>query len=253
VGLDPDLSRFPESLQHLPPRERIAEFNKAIINATADLVCCYKPNLAFYAAHGIAGIEALLDTRAAVPAHIPVLLDCKVGDIGSTAQAYARAFFDEWQFDGITVNPYLGEDSLAPFLAYEGKGVIVVCKTSNHGGGDFQDRMIGDTSLFETVAQRAVEWQEAYPASIGLVVGATWPEQLERVRAIAPALPILLPGVGAQSGDVEAAVRAGLDADKSGLLVSSSRGITYASSGSDFAEAARAATISLRDAINAVR
>ena len=253
IGLDPDLRRFPELLAPLPPGERIAAFNKAIIDATSDLVCCYKPNLAFYAAHGIAGLEALLETRAAIPADVPVLLDCKVGDIGSTAAAYARAFFDEWGFDGITVNPYLGEDSLAPFLSYEGKGVIIVCKTSNSGGGDFQDLAVGDSTLFETVARRSVEWNANYPASIGLVVGATWPAQLASVRAIAPELPILLPGVGAQAGDLEGALQAGLDANGGGLLVSSSRGITYASSGADFAEAARAAAIDLRDAVNALR
>ena len=253
IGLDPDLNLIPQSLSHLPPGERIAAFNRSIIDATSDIACCYKPNLAFYAAHGIAGLEALLATRDAVPNGIPVLLDCKVGDIGSTAAAYATAFFDEWGFDGITVNPYLGEDSLAPFLSYEGKGVIIVCKTSNPGGGDFQDLKIDDRTLYETVAMRAVEWQERYPASIGLVVGATWPDQLAGVRAIAPDLPILLPGVGAQAGDLDAAVRAGLDARKESLLVSSSRGITYASSGPDFAEAARAAALAMRDDVNELR
>ena len=253
VGLDPDLSKFPDSLAHLPPGEQIVAFNRAIIEATSELVCCYKPNLAFYAAHGIAGLEALLATRDAVPDDVPVLLDCKVGDIGSTAAAYARAFFDEWGFDGITVNPYLGEDSLAPFLSYEGKGVIIVCKTSNPGGGDFQDLRVGDATLFETVAARAVDWQARYPASIGLVVGATWPEQLVRVRATAPDLPILLPGVGAQAGDLAAAVLAGLDNEGGGLLVSSSRGITYAGNGPDFAASARGATIDLRDSINEYR
>lgn len=253
VGLDPDLDRFPDLLNHLPPGERIAAFNRAIIEATSDLVCCYKPNLAFYAAHGIAGIEALIATREAVPPHVPVLLDCKVGDIGSTAAAYARAFFEEWGFEAITVNPYLGEDSLAPFLSYDGKGVIIVCKTSNPGGGDFQDLTVGESTLFERVAERAVRWQENYPASIGLVVGATWPEQLANVRAIAPDLPILLPGVGAQAGDLDAAVRAGLDKRAGGLLVSSSRGITYASSGADFAEAARRAVLTLRESVNELR
>ena len=253
VGLDPNLTRFPEILADLPPGERIVAFNRAIIEATADLVCCYKPNLAFYAAHGIAGLQALVATRELIPAHVPVLLDCKVGDIGSTAAAYARAFFDEWGFDAITVNPYLGEDSLAPFLAYEGKGVVIVCKTSNPGGGDFQDLSVGDATLYETVAKLAVEWQAKYPASIALVVGATWPEQLASVRGIAAALPILLPGVGAQAGDLDAAVRAGLDSHGGGLLVSSSRGITYASSGADFAEAARNAVIALRASVNELR
>ncbi len=253
VGLDPDLDRFPDVLDDLPAGERIVSFNRAIIEATSDLVCCYKPNLAFYAAHGIAGIEALIATREAVPANVPVLLDCKVGDIGSTASAYARAFFDEWGFDAITVNPYLGEDSLAPFLSYAGKGVVIVCKTSNPGGGDFQDLTFEGSPLFERVAERAVAWQSHYPASIGLVVGATWPEQLARVRQIAPELPILLPGVGAQAGDLDAAVRAGLDARSGGLLVSSSRGITYAGSGRDFANAARTAVLALRESVNELR
>jgi len=257
VGLDPDLSKFPASFQGMPVRKQIEAFNGAIIEATRDLVCAYKPNLGFYAAHGLDGLQALIATREMIPSDIPVILDCKVGDIGSTATAYAKGYFDAWGFDAITANPYMGEDSLAPFLAYGDKGVIIICKTSNAGSGDLQDLTVtsGDRSatLFETVASRCAGWNESHPAGIGLVVGATYPEQLATVRALAPNLPILLPGVGAQAGELEASVRAGIDTNGRGLLVSSSRGITYASRGDDFAEAARNAAMQLRDAVNGVR
>jgi orotidine-5'-phosphate decarboxylase len=257
VGLDPDLGKFPESFRGMPVRKQIEAFNGAIIDATRDIACAYKPNLGFYAAYGLDGLQALIATREMIPAEIPVILDCKVGDIGSTAAAYARGYFDEWGFDAITANPYMGEDSLAPFLAYAAKGVIVICKTSNAGSGDLQDLTLagGDRSatLYETVAARCARWNETHAAGIGLVVGATYPEQLATVRGIAPNLPILLPGVGAQAGELEASVSAGIDANGRGLLVSASRGITYASRGEDFAEAARAAAIQLRDAVNQVR
>ncbi|MDQ3513557.1 MAG: orotidine-5'-phosphate decarboxylase, partial [Chloroflexota bacterium] len=202
------------------------------------------------------------------------ILDCKVGDIGSTAAAYARGYFAEWDFDAITVNPYLGEDSLAPFLNSPGRGVLVVCKTSNPGSGEWQDlpvatgdRMPGqpvvptggaDTAdqtepLYLSLARRVAGWADRYPATPGLVVGATYPADLARVRAVAPDVPILLPGVGAQAGDLEAAVRAGLDTRGRGLLVSASRSITYAGDGADFAERAREVTMALRDAVNGVR
>lgn len=255
VGLDPDLSKFPASLKHLSRGKQVEAFNRAIIEATSDLVCAYKPNFAFYLQFGIEGLEALVATRQAIPADIPVLLDCKVGDIDSTATAYARGFFEEWDFDAITVSPYLGEDSLAPFLKYADRGVISICKTSNAGSGDLQDMNLAATGapLFEEVARKAVSWDERYPAAVGLVVGATYPEQLARVRAIAGDLPILLPGVGAQSGDVETAVRNGVDSRGGGLMASSSRGITYVSQGDDFADAARATTLALRDATNSAR
>lgn len=253
VGLDPDISRFPDSLKQFSRGKQIEAFNRAIIEATSDLVCAYKPNFAFYLQYGIEGLEALLATRKAIPSDIPVLLDCKVGDIDSTAAAYARGFFEEWGFDAITVNPYLGEDSLAPFFKYADKGVFSVCKTSNPGSGDLQDIEIAASGrpLFEEVASKAVRWNEMYPASVGLVVGATYPEQLARVRGIATELPILLPGVGAQSGDVETSIQAGVDSSGFGLMASSSRGITYASQGDDFAEVARAMTLTLRDATRA--
>ena len=260
VGLDPDLSRFPKHLRDLEPAEAIVRFNAAIVEATADLVCAYKPNLGFYVEFGPAGIEALLQTRRLIPPHVPVILDCKVGDIGSTAAAYARGYFESWGFDAITANPYLGEDALAPFLAHEDRAVFVLCKTSNPGSRDLQDLPVGSTPgggapvpLYLALADLAAAWEAQHPATFGLVVGATYPEELAAVRDRCPGLPILLPGVGAQGGDLEAAVRAGIDADGLNLLVSSSRGVTYAGDGLDFAERAREAALALRKAVNAVR
>jgi orotidine-5'-phosphate decarboxylase len=255
VGLDPDPTRFPQRFRELGRKAAIVEFNRAIIEATSDLVCAYKPNLGFYAAQGVDGIEALLETRAMIPAEIPVILDCKVGDMGSTATAYAAAYFGEWQFEAITANPYQGEDSLAPFLAYPDRAVFILCRTSNPSSADLQDVTVQETGepLFMRVATRARQWNRDYPAQVGLVVGATYPGELATVRERCADLPILLPGVGAQAGDVEASVENGLTARGDGLLVSSSRAIIYAGSGADFADRARAATVLLRDQVNAVR
>ncbi len=252
VGLDPDPRRFPAHLGALEdPGAAIVAFNRAIIEATSDLVSAYKPNFAFYLPYGAAGIDALLRTRAMIPAHIPVVLDCKVTDLGETAKAYARAFFDEWGFDAITVSPYMGEDAMEPYFAYDGKGVLVLCKTSNLGSGDFQDiEVAGETPLYHLVADRTAAWRERYPASIGLVVGATFPEQLAEVRRRCPEQPILLPGVGSQAGDVAAAVRSGVDGRGGNLMVSSSRSIIYAGDGRDFADMARSAATALRDQVN---
>jgi orotidine-5'-phosphate decarboxylase len=260
IGLDPVLDRLPAPLRHATDvTDAIVAFNTGIIEATCDLVSVYKPNLAFYLAHGEAGVRALAETRRRIPHEIPVLLDAKVGDVGSTAEAYATAYFDTWGFDAVTVNPYLGEDSLAPFLQRADRGVIVVCKTSNPGSGDLQDLTVvaqeGGETLYLTVAARATSWSQRWPATVGLVVGATYPRQLSDVRARCPELPILLPGIGAQAGDLSAAVRAGLDASHSGLMVSASRAIMYA--GNDRGEAwttgVREAAVELRDAINAER
>jgi orotidine-5'-phosphate decarboxylase len=257
VGLDPDLRRFPPHLATLDPREAIVRFNAAIIEATHDLVSAYKPNLGFYAAYGIDGIAALIETRGLVPDHIPVILDCKVGDMDNTAAAYAHGYFEEWGFDAVTANPYLGEDSLAPFFNYPGHGVIIICKTSNPGSGDLQDLTVRegdrDEPLYAVVARRAMNWDAAYPAGIGLVVGATYPDQLAAIRQICPDQPILLPGVGAQSGKLTASVKAGVDAQGELLIVSSSRSVIYAGKGKDFASDAREATLRLRDDINGVR
>lgn len=260
VGLDPDLSRFPAPLNaQTDINERIVAFNAAVIAATADLVCAYKPNLAFYVAYGAAGIAALEATRRLVPADIPVLLDAKVGDMANTAAAYAMGYLETWDFDALTVNPYLGEDSLAPFMRHADKGVFVVCKTSNPGSGDLQDIPFasadGNQPLYLTVADRVAAWAERWPATLGLVVGATYPNELTAVRSHAPDLPILMPGIGAQAGDLAAAVTAGLDAAGAGLLVSASRSVIYAGADrqADWTDAVRAEAQTLRDAINALR
>ena len=256
VGLDPDFNRFPSHLRQLGPREAIVRFNEAIIETTKDVACAYKPNLGFYLSYGMAGLEALAETRALIPRDVPAILDCKAGDVGSTAAAYARGIFDEWGFDAVTVNPFLGEDSLAPFMAYPDRGVIVLCKTSNPGSGEWQDLIVGESDgepLFLKLADRIARWARDYPATVGVVVGATYPEQLAQVRARCPNLPILLPGIGAQAGDVEAAVSSGIDADGGGLIVTASRSIIYAGSGPDFADHAREAAVRLRDTVNAVR
>jgi orotidine-5'-phosphate decarboxylase len=256
VGLDPLPERLPAGVGR--GAEGAAAFCAAVVDATLDLASAYKLNLGFYLAFGQAGIDALARVRAAIPADVPAILDCKVGDVDSTAAAYARGWFDEFGFDALTVNPYLGEDSLAPFLSYADRGVFVLCKTSNAGSGDFQDLAVrsptGDeATLFETVARRTAEWQRRYPATVGLVVGATYSDQLARIRSICPTQPILLPGIGAQRGDLEAAVRAGVDSDGEGLLASASRSIIYASNGADFTDAARKSALAARDAINRAR
>jgi orotidine-5'-phosphate decarboxylase len=245
IGLDP----WRPSL----PIDDIAEFNKAIIDATHDLVCAYKPNSAFYEAEGIDGLRALEATIAAVPDGIPVILDAKRGDIGNTAAAYAKAAFEVFGADAVTVNPYMGGDTVEPFLAYEDKAAFVLARTSNPGGKDFEELNVESTGgahpLYERVAAHAMEWNTK--GNVGLVVGATQPDELGRVRALAPDLPILIPGIGTQGGDLEASMRNGLDARGRGVLISTSRSVLYASKGADFAEAARAAALELRDAINA--
>jgi len=249
IGLDPD----PE----LMPWGDVAEFNRAIIDATQDLVCAYKPNLAFYEVLGVDGLKALEKTVDYIPADIPVIGDAKRGDIGSTARAYARALFETLGFDAATVNPYLGYDSLEPFIEYREKGVFILCRTSNAGSAHFQDLLLceksakageGEKPLFEVVAQRAREWNTF--GNVGLVVGATYPEELRRVRQLCPQMPLLIPGIGAQGGDLASAVRYGVDDQGEKAIISSSRQIIYASKGKDFAEAARGAALELRDEIN---
>jgi len=248
VGLDPDPA--------LMPVEDVLAFNKAIIEATADLVCCYKPNLAFYEALGIPGLEALQRTLEYIPANIPVIGDAKRGDIGSTAKAYAKAMFEQWGFDAVTSNPYLGKDSVEPFLEYSDKGVLVLCHTSNPGASDFQELAVGQISnqrpLYEQVALKASEWNNN--KNIGLVMGATYPEQMQTVRQLCPDMIILAPGVGAQGGDLENTVKYGVNTDGEGLIINSSRGIIFASRNKDdFASEARSATQALRQKINIAR
>ena len=235
VGLDPRPER-------LDPGDDLFSFNQRIVDATRDLVCAYKPNFAFYESAGPAGLEALRRTVAYVhdTADVPVILDAKRGDIGSTAAAYARAAFEVWGADALTVNPYLGGDSVTPFTAYADRGVFLLCHTSNPGATDLQTLPSPSRPLYQVVAEKAASWDT------GLVVGATYPEALARVRALAPRAWILLPGVGAQRGDLEAALAAGLREDGLGLVVNSSRGIIYAGD-------PRQAALDLRQRINSAR
>lgn len=253
VGLDVDPDRIPEALRG--HADWVYEFGKGIIEATSDLVCAYKPNLAFYEALGQTGLEALARIVKAVPPDIPVIGDAKRGDVGHTAQMYARALFDGYGFDAVTVNPYLGLDTVAPFLEYRDRGIFILCKTSNPGSGDFQDLRCetadGAYPLYQVVARKAVGL--AASGSVGLVVGATYPQELANIRQIAPGLPLLIPGIGAQSGDIEKTVLFGTDAQGQMAVINSSRQIIYASPGPDWREAARLAAANLRDSMNVFR
>ncbi|MEW5959255.1 MAG: orotidine-5'-phosphate decarboxylase [Chloroflexota bacterium] len=228
LGLDPDPYQFPGRFPHPlgDPAAALTAWGWTLIEQTADLVCCYKPNFAFYEQFGPAGLSALQQTIAAVPDDIPVLLDAKRGDIGSTATAYARAAFEVWGADGVTLSPYLGQDSIAPFLAYPGKAVFVLGYTSNPSAAGIQEFGGLDVRLFEHIARQGQNWGHA--AQLGFVVGATRPQALARFRALAPDRWILAPGVGAQGGDLAQALAAGLRADGQGLIVPVSRGVIYA-------------------------
>jgi orotidine-5'-phosphate decarboxylase len=251
VGLDPEIERFPRRVaDHASP---IFQFNKAIIDATADLVCAYKPQFAHYAAYEAEDqLERTIEYIHRSYPGVPVILDSKRGDVGNTAERYAIEAFERYGADAVTVNPYLGGDSLEPFLKHEEKGVIILCRTSNPGAGDLQDLEIGGRKLFHTVAELASRrWNTR--GNCLLVVGATYPRELAEVREIVGDMPFLVPGVGAQGGDVAQAVQSGQTAAGTGLIISSSRAILYASAGEDFASAARSATLALREQINASR
>jgi len=247
VGLDPDPARMPVS--------SVFEFNRAIVDATARLVCAYKPNLAFYEALGLPGLQDLEKTiahiRSAAPGAI-IIGDAKRGDIGPSADAYAKALFGIWGFDAVTINAWGGHDTVSPFLEDESKGVFVWCRGSNPGSADFQDIQMmteqGDMPLYLNMALACSKWDKK--GNLGLVVGATVPDQLREIRAVCPTMPLLIPGVGAQGGDLEAAVRLGTDDRGRAALINSSRGIIYASGGKDFAQAAAREAGKLRDSIN---
>jgi orotidine-5'-phosphate decarboxylase len=251
VGLDPEIERFPEQIAD--QASPIFQFNKAIIDATADLVCAYKPQFAHYAAYEAEDqLERTIDYIHRSYPGIPVILDSKRGDVGNTAERYAIEAFERYHADAVTVSPYLGGDSLEPFLKYEDKGVIILCRTSNPGAGEVQDLEFGGRKLFHIIAELASRrWNSR--GNCLLVVGATYPRELAEVREIVGTMPFLVPGVGAQGGDVAQAVQSGQTAAGTGLIISSSRGILYASSGENFASAAREATQKLRDQINASR
>jgi orotidine-5'-phosphate decarboxylase len=237
----------------MPANTSLFDFNRAIIDATADLVCAYKLNFAFYEALGGEGFDVLKHSLDCIPEGILTIGDAKRGDIGNTARAYAAAIFNELGFDAATVSPYLGGDSIEPFLEYGDRGVFVLCRTSNPGSADFQSLRLGDngSTLFEAVAQKAEQWNKH--GNVGLVVGATCPEELRLIRQQHPALPLLIPGVGAQGGDLEKAVSYGVDACGERAIINSSRQIIYASRGAGFAAAARRAAAELRDKINLFR
>ena len=252
VGLDPEIERFPAQVaDHASP---IFQFNKAIIDATADVVCAYKPQFAHYAAYEAEDqLQRTIEYIHGAYPGVAVILDSKRGDVGNTAERYAIEAFERYGADAVTVNPYLGGDSLEPFLRHEDRGVIVLCRTSNAGARDLQDLIVGPgRRLYHAVAELAArQWNSR--GNVMLVVGATYPAELSEVRAIVGDMPLLVPGVGAQGGDVAQAVRNGQTGEGTGLLISSSRGILYASGGDDFASAARTAALALRDRINAHR
>lgn len=257
VGLDPDPSKFPGSWQG--DASRIFDFCATVVDATKDLVIAFKPQIAYFAAHRAEEqLERLIAHIHRAAPDVPVILDAKRGDIGSTAEQYATEVFERYRADAVTLSPFMGFDSIEPYLRYEGKGAILLCRTSNPGGADLQAQTLaGGAKVFEHIARLAQgEWNRS--GQLALVVGATYPDEIARVRELAPTLPLLIPGIGAQGGDAEATVRAGWRADASGrttapIIVSSSRAVLYASRGEDFAQSARAAALATRDALNAPR
>ena len=249
VGLDPDLDRVPAALRDGP--QPLFAFNRAIIDATAPFACAYKPQFAHYAA--VDRLDELKATLAYLREHHPAkvtILDAKRGDIGNTAVRYAREAFEIYGADAVTVNPYMGGDTIAPFSCDSTKGVFILCRTSNPGSGELQSLEVNGEPVYQVVARRAAQvWNSNH--NLGLVVGATYPAELAQVRAVAPTLPLLVPGIGAQGGDLQACLDCGRDATGYGLLINSSRGIIYAGEGDDFAAAAGTAARALAEAMQA--
>lgn len=255
VGLDPDPKQFPASIKG--KGGAILAFCREIVDATADLVCAFKPQIAYFSAHGAEDqLAQLIDHIHRQHPQVPVILDSKRGDIGSTAQQYAIEAFDRYQADAVTVNPYMGFDSVEPYLKYANKGVIVLCRTSNPGGSDLQFLEVNEKGqtdkefLYQRVARLASsQWNKT--GQLGLVVGATFPEEIAKVREIVGDMPLLIPGIGAQGGDIPATVQAGTvaNAPGTGMIINSSRAILYASQDGNFADAARQAAIATRDAL----
>jgi orotidine-5'-phosphate decarboxylase len=251
IGLDSDLGKIPRFLRETH-KHPLFDFNKAIIEATKDLACAYKLNMAFYEAEGSRGLEALEQTVHVIPKDVMVILDGKRNDIGNTAQQYAHALFDTLKADAVTVNPYLGKDGVAPFLEYKDKCSFILCRTSNPSAGDFQDLQVSSRPLYQVVAQKIRDWNVS--ENCGAVVGATYPEELRTVRGIlGESVPILIPGVGKQGGDVEKTVKYGTNTKKEMALINSSREIIFASGNEDFAEHSRRKAESVRNEINKYR
>lgn len=253
VGLDPDVNKFPAELTGQP--DAIYAFCKAIVDATADLACSYKPQIAYFAAlRAEDQLEAICRYIKTTYPNIPIILDAKRGDIGATAEQYAREAFERYDADAVTVNPYMGFDSVAPYLEWKDRGAIVLCRTSNAGGSDLQFLDVGGKPLYQHVAQLVADkWNTNGQCS--LVVGATFPNEIAQVRALIGDMPLLIPGVGAQGGDVESTVRAGRTANGTGMMINSSRAILYAKpvAGETYAQAARRVALETRDAINQFR
>lgn len=253
IGLDSDIDKIPTHL--LENDFPQFDFNKSVIDQTADTVCVYKINTAFYESEGENGITALRKTIEYIHSEyrgIPIIYDAKRADIGNTSEKYAKAVFEELEADAITVNPYMGEDSLEPFLKFSEKGVIVLCRTSNSGAKDFQELIFENEPLYLSVAKKSNDWYKRY-GNVLLVVGATYPEDLRRVRIAAPDLFFLVPGVGAQGGNLEETMKSGLRQDGSGLLINSGRTIIFASNSHDFAEAAKQKALEMKSQINSFR
>ena len=259
VGLDPEPTKFPDRIKG--DSNKIYDFCAAIVDATADVVNSFKPQIAYFAAHRAEGqLERLMEHMRRVAPHVPIILDAKRGDIGSTAEQYAIEAFERYGADAVTLSPFMGWDSVAPYLKYHGKGAFLLCRTSNPGGDDLQNQRLasveGQPLMYEHIAKLAQgPWN--LNGQLGLVVGATYPKEIERVRELAPTVPLLIPGVGAQGGDAVATVKAGLrvngDATTGPIIVNSSRAILYASKGDDFAEAARRVALQTRETLQAAR
>ena len=253
VGLDPAPEKLPLHLRERPIEQAFTEFCIAIIDATAAYACAFKPQIAYFAAHRAeAALETIIQYSRTHYPHIPVILDAKRGDIGSTAEQYAIEAFERYRADAVTVNPYMGFDSVQPYLAYPDKGVIILCRTSNAGGSDLQFLQVGNTPLYQVVAHKvAHEWNTS--GQCALVVGATFPNEIKEVREIVGDMPLLIPGIGAQGGDLAATMVAGQTANGTGVMINSSRAIIYASGGEDFAQAATQVARDTQQAINALR
>jgi orotidine-5'-phosphate decarboxylase len=256
VGLDPEPERFPVLLQDMPVARAVIHFCRSIIEATAPYVCAFKPNMAFFEVLGPEGMYIFQEVLQAIPKHIPIIADAKRGDLGNTALNYAKTVFDVYGCDAVTINPFLGYDSVAPFLVYEKKGAFFLCRTSNPSARDFQDLMVfGEKGrmrpLYEVIAQRVQSWNKA--GNCGLVVGATYPQELSTIRSMCPDMPILIPGVGAQGGNLEASVVAGVDASGEKAIIAVSRAILYAGEGQDYAVSAANEAWALRNRINEAR
>jgi orotidine-5'-phosphate decarboxylase len=254
IGLDPDPARIPSHLGS--GAHAVVAFNKAVIRATQDIACAYKPNLGFYTLYGHDGIRALQETRRAIPNHIPVILDAKVGDIDVTSSAYAKGYFGEMGFDAVTAHPYLGLDGLEPLLAWDDRCVFILAKTSNPGSGELQDLKLAgsdhERTVYEHVASQVAEWQGRF-GTCGLVAGATYPQEVEQIRKLAPDIPMLIPGVGSQGGNLEATVQAALKTGSGPVAINASRSIIYAGEGQEYINAVRDAAVNLRDQINEAR